>query len=130
MPKSLFWCYNIRILYILEASFSNSWTDYCFLILVFFNLFLYLPQSFFFLFLFYFISTIWISELAAFFVLNLSLSKSFLWLLFHFFFYIQVCLINTFIPKPDPKFIINIVCIIYISCISNTKLIVMYLELC
>ena len=49
-----------------------------------------------------------------------------------FFFYIRVRLIDTLIPKPGPRFIaqiIFVVCIVHISCISSTKLAVIFSEL-
>ena len=82
IPKSLFCCHSARISYVLEASFFKFWADFCFLIWVLLDPFLYPPQSFSSPFLFHFISTLWVSELAASFALDLSPFKSFSWLLF------------------------------------------------
>ena len=46
-----------------------------------------------------------------------------------FFFYIQVHFIGTLISKSGPRFIIRIICIIDISFIHSTKLVVIYPEL-
>ena len=116
MPSSLLHCHSIRILYVLDASFSNSQADFCCFIWVLFEPFPYYPQSSFSPSLFHFISILGTLELTASSVLDLLPSKLFLWLPFSC---IWVRLIGAFIPKPGPRFIFRIGCIGYIDRITE-----------
>lgn len=77
MLKSFFCCHSTQILYVFNAPFSSSQTEFCCLIWVLFDSFLYPLQSLSSLFLFYFISTLGTLELTTFFVLDLLPSKLF-----------------------------------------------------